>query len=86
MLTFIGELAGVTEPIRMIWRDQDHIAPEPVLAAFKEAAGDMPNLEVHVFPGVEHGFMMPGSSSFDRTARDFAMHCAFSILDGLTES
>lgn len=86
MLPFIGELDGVIEPIRLIWGDRDHVAPEPVLSAFQAAANDMPNLEVRVFPGVEHGFMMPGSSAFDREARDFAMQRAFAVLDSLSNS
>ena len=44
----------------------------------------MSNVEVHIFPGVQHGFMMPSSpEAFDATARDFAMQRAFAILDGL---
>lgn len=83
MLGFIGDLAGITAPICVIWGDQDHIAPESVLTAFTEAARDMANLEVDIFPGVEHGFMMPSSSAFDRNAHDFAMQRTFAILDGL---
>lgn len=86
MLGFIGDLAGITAPICVIWGDQDHIAPEPVLTAFTEAARDMANLEVDIFPGVEHGFMMPSSSAFDQRARDFAMQRTFAILDGLRQS
>lgn len=86
MLGFIDDLAGVTRPIRLIWGDQDHIAPAPVLDAFTEAARDMPNLEIKIFPGVEHGFMMPSSSAFDRTARDFSMQRTFALLEDLRQS
>lgn len=86
MLGFIDDLAGVTRPIRLIWGDQDHIAPAPVLDAFTEAARDMPNLEVQIFPGVEHGFMMPSSSAFDRTARDFSMRRTFALLEDLRQT
>ncbi len=86
MLAFLEDLAGVTEPMCLIWGDQDHIAPPPVLAAFTEAARGMTNLEVDIFPGVEHGFMMPGSSSFDQRTRDFAMQRTFAILEKLRQS
>lgn len=83
MLEFVVDLAGVTDPVCVIWGDQDHRAPQPVLDAYVDAARALPNLEVHIFPGVEHGFMMPSSSAFDRPARDFAMQRSLSILDGL---
>ncbi len=83
MLGFIGDLAGVPAPICIIWGDQDHIAPAPVLDAFKQAASGMTNLEVQIFPDVEHGFMMPSSPAFDRAARDFAMQRTFAILADL---
>jgi carboxymethylenebutenolidase len=44
----------------------------------------MRNVEVHIFPGIQHGFMMPSSpEAFDAKTRDFAMERTFAILDGL---
>jgi carboxymethylenebutenolidase len=42
-------------------------------------------LELHVFSGVQHGFMMRGSPAFDQATRDFSMRRAFAILDRLRE-
>ena len=86
MLGFVADFADVTQPIRLIWGDQDHVAPQPVLDAFRDAARGMTNVEVHILPGVEHGFMMPGSSAFERAARDFAMQRTLAILDDLRDS
>jgi carboxymethylenebutenolidase len=84
MLDYLGELAGVTEPVCIIWGDQDHRAPWPVLDAYRDMASRMENVEVHIFPGIQHGFMMPSDAeAFDAKARDFAMERAFTILDGL---
>jgi carboxymethylenebutenolidase len=84
MLDYIGELDGVTAPVCLIWGDQDHRAPPPVLAAYRAAESRMTNVEVNIFPGIQHGFMMPSSpEAFDATTRDFAMGRAFAILDGL---
>lgn len=84
MLDFLGDLDGVTQPVCIIWGDQDHRAPAPVLDAYRDAASRMPNLEVQIFAGVEHGFMMPGSpDAFDAEARAFAMKRSFEILGGL---
>ena len=44
----------------------------------------MKNVEVHIFPGILHGYMMPGSpKAFDQKTRDFSMQRALAILDGL---
>jgi carboxymethylenebutenolidase len=84
MLDYLGELDGVTQPVCIIWGDQDHRAPPPVLDAYRAAASRMTNVEVHIVPGIQHGFMMPSSSeAFDAPTRDFAMERAFAILGGL---
>ena len=55
-----------------------------MLDAYRAAASRMNNVEVHVFPGVQLGFMMPSSpQAFDAATRDFAMERAFAILGGL---
>ena len=43
----------------------------------------MKNLELHIFPGVEHGYMMPDAKAFDHKTRDFSMQRALAILAGL---
>ena len=84
MLDYLDELDGVTQPVCLIWGDQDRVAPPPVLDAYHAVSSRMKNVEVHVFPGVQHGFMMPSSpEAFDAATRDFAMTRAFAILDGL---
>ena len=84
LLDYIGELEGVTKPMCLIWGDQDQMAPPPVIAAYKAAEAKMPNLEVHVFPGVLHGYMMRGApKAFDQEMYDFSMGRALALLEGL---
>jgi carboxymethylenebutenolidase len=84
MLDYIHELDTVTEPVCIIWGDRDHRAPENVLSAYRDVSGRKKNLELHIFPGVQHGYMMRGSpQAFDRKVRDFSMERAFAILEGL---
>ena len=86
MLDYIKELEGVTAPVCIIWGDQDHQAPPPVLAAYRELPARLKNVEVHVFPGVQHGYMMRESpKAFDQKTREFSMGRALSILAGLRE-
>jgi carboxymethylenebutenolidase len=44
----------------------------------------MKNVEVHIFPGVKHGYMMAGMpAAFDQKTRDFSMARAKAILEAL---
>ncbi len=84
LLDYIQELEGVTQPVCIIWGDQDHRAPPEVLDAYRLVPSRMKNVEVHIFPGILHGYMMPGSpKAFDQKSRDFSMKRALAILDGL---
>jgi carboxymethylenebutenolidase len=84
MLAFLEELGGVTQPVCILWGDQDHVAPAEVLNAYRPVPSRMENVEVHVFPGVRHGYMMrQDAKAFDREKYEFSMARARSILEGL---
>jgi carboxymethylenebutenolidase len=84
MLDYVGELDGVTAPVCIIWGDRDHRAPAEVLDAYRGIPSRMKNVEVHIFPGILHGYMMRGSvPAFDSKTREFSMARANAILDGL---
>jgi carboxymethylenebutenolidase len=84
MLDYIGEIEGMSAPICVIWGDKDHAAPANVQDAYRAIAPRTRNLDLHIFPGVLHGYMMPAATdAFDKTTRDFSMARAKAILDGL---
>ena len=83
MLDYIGELDGVTQPVCILWGDKDHLAPPPVLDAYRGIAARMKNVALEIFPGAEHGYMMPASPAFHQTARDTSMTRTLAILEGL---
>src|SRR5690242_238158 len=84
MLDFIKDLEGTTGPICIIWGDQDHQAPPPVLEAYRAVPARHKNVEVHIFPGVQHGYMMPASTkAYDPKTREFSMQRTLAILEGL---
>jgi carboxymethylenebutenolidase len=83
-LDYVRELDGVSEPVCIIWGDRDSRAPAEVLDAYRDIPSRMKNVEVHIFPGVQHGYMMRGAGpAFDGKAREFSMARANAILDGL---
>jgi carboxymethylenebutenolidase len=84
MLDYIGELEKLARPMCIIWGDQDHQAPAEVLTAYRGVAARMKNLDLHIFPGVQHGYMMPENvKAFDQKTRDFSMERALAMLEGL---
>jgi carboxymethylenebutenolidase len=84
LLDFIGELEGVTQPVCIVWGDQDHAAPPPVQEAYREIGARMKNVDVNIFPGVLHGYMMPDAGkAFDQKTRDFTMQRALDLLASL---
>ena len=84
MLDFIQELEGLEQPMCIIWGDQDHAAPAAVLEAYRAVPARMKNVEVHVFPGIQHGYMMRGNAkAFDSATYQFSMTSALAILEGL---
>jgi carboxymethylenebutenolidase len=86
MLDYIKELDGVKRPVCIIWGDQDHAAPPNVLEAYRAVPARMKNVEVHVFPGVQHGYMMQGNAkAFDRKTYDFSMERALAVLKRLSD-
>ena len=81
---FLKELEGVAQPVCIIWGDQDHAAPPEVQKAYRGVPSRIKNVEVHIFPGVLHGYMMRGNAkAFDQKSYDFSMTRALAILKGL---
>jgi carboxymethylenebutenolidase len=74
----------VSAPVCIIWGDRDSRAPAEVLDAYRPIPSRMKNVEVHIFPGVQHGYMMrDAGAAFDQKTRDFSMMRTKAILDGL---
>ena len=81
---FVSELEGTTQPISIIWGDQDHAAPPPVQATYREVPARHKNVDVNIFPDVLHGYMMKANpAAFHQKTYDFSMGRALAILNGL---
>ncbi|HZA01871.1 MAG TPA: dienelactone hydrolase family protein [Hyphomicrobiaceae bacterium] len=83
MLDYLHEFEDASAPVCILWGDRDHRAPDEVLSAYRALASRKSNVELHIFPGVQHGYMMRGMpKAFDLRAREFSMTRAVAILDG----
>ena len=84
MMDYVAELEGVRQPVCIVWGDRDTAAPAPVLAAYRDRAARMRNLELHVLPGIEHGYMMKGGKAYDPGAYGFSIERALALLRNLS--
>jgi carboxymethylenebutenolidase len=55
-----------------------------VQKTYRGVPARMKNVEVHIFPGVLHGYMMRGNAkAFHQETYDFSLARALAILNGL---
>jgi carboxymethylenebutenolidase len=84
LIDYLKDLDGVTQPVCIIWGDQDHAAPPEVQTIYRGVPARQKNVEVHIFPGVLHGYMMrDNAKAWHQKTYDFSMSRALAILDGL---
>jgi carboxymethylenebutenolidase len=84
LIDYLKDLDGVTQPVCIIWGDQDHAAPPEVQTLYRGVPSRQKNVEVHIFPGVLHGYMMrDNAKAWHQKTYDFSMSRALAILDGL---
>ena len=83
MMDYVAHLEGVREPVCIIWGDHDTAAPAPVIAAYRDRAEKTKNLELHIFPGVAHGYMMKGGKAYDAQVYEFSMQRTLALLHDL---
>lgn len=81
---YLKDLEGVSQPVCIIWGDLDNQAPPPVQESYCAAAARIKNLELHIFPGILHGYMLKGGGkAYDEKTYHFSMDRAFAVLEGL---
>ncbi len=84
MKDFLHEFDGLTKPVCLVWGDQDFAAPPEVLKAYTDRAQQQASLKVHVFPGVQHGYMMrENTKAWSESTYQFTMAKALDILHSL---
>jgi len=83
MKDFLHEFEGLGKPVCIVWGDKDHAAPKEVLDAYSALARRQANVAVHIFPGVEHGYMMRGRDVWHESTYKFSMGEALKLLKSL---
>ena len=85
--TYFDELdlnsGGAT--ISLHWGDLDHAAPPHCQQGAAELDAKMSNLDVIIYPGIKHGYMMPAAAAWDQGSFDTSWARTLEILTGLQD-
>jgi carboxymethylenebutenolidase len=64
----LGEAAKIKCPMVLHMGEKDRWTPPAVVSAIKAAFEGRPDIEIYVYPGVDHAFSRKGGSNFDKPA------------------
>lgn len=83
---YIDEIDGVTVPVSLHWGDQDHAAPPEALEKIRGTIAGMANVEVHIYPGVLHGYTARASEkAWHEEAAGKSWRRCIEIVNGLRD-
>jgi carboxymethylenebutenolidase len=68
----LGEAAGITKPLLMHVAEKDQFVPLEAQDRIIHALNDRKNIELNVYPGVDHAFARPGGKHYDKEAAHLA--------------
>lgn len=80
---YLHELDKFDVPLSLHWGDQDHAAPPETLDRIRSAIHNKDNVDIAVYPGVEHGYTAPSSKAWNEDAAAKSWRRALEILNGL---
>ncbi|HAT51897.1 MAG: dienelactone hydrolase family protein [Burkholderiales bacterium] len=77
---YLVEAKDISIPIALHFAEDDQYAPPETVAKIQGALKEHENTDIHVYPGVDHGFSRTGSSHFHRTTADLAHQRSISLF------
>lgn len=76
----LDEASRINCPLLLHFAGADRFIPQEVVARIGDAIGDRPNVAIHVYPGVDHGFNSEDRRAYDRDAAGSAMERTLATL------
>lgn len=81
---WMDDFVKVRGPLSLHWGDKDHAAPPEAIEIMQKAAADMPNAELHVYPGVGHGYTSKSGEAWDEEVTRRSIDRTIELLKGLS--
>lgn len=76
----LAEKGRITAPLMLHFAELDSYTPPEVIAEITGATADMPNVEIHTYPGVDHGFARPTGANYDKPSAMMAYSRTLTLL------
>ena len=79
----LAEKGRITAPLMLHFAELDGFTPPEVIEQISSATADMPNVEIHTYPGADHGFARPTGANYGAQAaawQRFVSRAAASVL------
>jgi carboxymethylenebutenolidase len=76
----LPQLGEITVPMVLHFAGADRLVKPEAVAAIRAHFAGRDDVEVYVYPGVDHAFASPGRSSFDKQASDMAHTRTLALL------
>jgi carboxymethylenebutenolidase len=79
----LDDLARIRVPLSLHWGDEDFALPAELLVKVRAAAAANRDIEIHIYPGVQHGYTCPQSPVYAPDAAKLTWARTMPILDRL---
>jgi carboxymethylenebutenolidase len=76
----LGEAKSIHTPLLLHVAEKDKFVPLPAQDRIIHTLNKMPNVEVHVYPGVDHAFARTGGANYDKEAAHRANYSTADFL------
>ena len=78
--TALTTLPPISIPMVLHFAGADQFIPESAVQAIRRHFEGRPDVEIYVYPGIDHGFSNPGRPSYDKQAADMAHTRTIALL------
>ena len=76
----VDEIAKIKDPMLMHFAELDKFSSPEALAKIQAAAAGRPNIEIYIYPGVDHAFARIGGDHYDKAAAELANSRSLAFL------
>ena len=77
---YLNEANDISVPMVLHFAENDQYAPPATVTKIRQALKEHENTEIHMYPGVDHGFSRTESGHFHKTTADFAHQRSISLF------
>jgi carboxymethylenebutenolidase len=78
--THLDEVKLITCPLVLHYAEEDKFSPAETVSTILRTFSGHKNVKTYIYPGIDHGFALPESPSYDKPAAGLAYSRSFAVL------